>query len=222
MYNNDLSDKCKRKSKVWHWALLANTRTGRPITKISSMTNSTADWRSGVLMLSDYQRLRQWLQTFAWWIPARFLIDLLISVIKTNVFLQQGCRKKTTYLWAINGFQGDAGDEVSFILYLMPSFQMWKPFCFIRHRSTTHTTTARAESRRWPQWNFQKKVLLYYYFFKSKQEKGARSSRPYHLWSLVWQDSIFLWNFSQFCEILLKDFCSMENKQKNQQEIKLL
>lgn len=79
---------------------------------------------------------------------------------KNKCFLQQGCRRDSAFVidewlsrWLMSG---KAGDEVSFILYLLSSFQMWKRFCFLRQRSTTHTTTADVYSKQWPQLSFKK------------------------------------------------------------------
>lgn len=130
---------------------------------------------------------------------------------KNKCFLQQGCRRDSAFVidewlsrWLMSG---KAGDEVSFILHLLSSFQMWKRFCFLRQRSTTHTTTADVYSKQWPQLSFKKNGVL---------NKGARIGITEFSTELSSISCLakfhFPANFSQFYDTPVKSFCRTDTR----------
>lgn len=71
------------------------------------------------LTYDPYQKTQAVAANFAWWIPARFLTDLLISVIKINVFCNKAA-EETPHLWLMNDFQGgwcQEKREMKFLLF---------------------------------------------------------------------------------------------------------
>lgn len=147
---------------------------------------------------------------FAWWIPACFLTDLLISVIKINAFCNKAA-EETPHLWLMNDSQGDWCREkqemkFSFILYLLSSFQMWKHFCFLQQRSTTQTTTADVESKQWLQLSFKNGVL-------NKEARIEITEFSTELSPITCLAKFhFPANFSQFYDTLLKSFCRTDTR----------
>lgn len=130
---------------------------------------------------------------------------------KNKCFLQQGCRRDSAFVidewlsrWLMSG---KTGDEVSFILYLLSSFQKWKRFCFSQQRSTMQTTTADVSSKQWPQLSFKMGVL---------NTGGARlgitefSTELSPITCLA--NFHFPANFSQFNDTLLKSFCRTDTQ----------
>lgn len=127
---------------------------------------------------------------------------------KNKCFLQQGCRRDSAFVidewlsrWMMSG---KTGDEVSFSLYLLSSFQMWKHFCFLQQRSTMQTTTADVYSKQWPQ--FKNGVL----------NKGARIEITEFSTELSPITCLakfhFPANFPQFYDTLLKSFCRTDTR----------
>lgn len=130
---------------------------------------------------------------FAWWIPACFLTDLLISVIKTNVFCNKAAEKDPAFV--IN-------EWISRWHRLMSEKQEMRflSFCTYCHlfkreseASCSNVQQCKPQQQMFRADNGHSRVLKTFFFKQISKKRGHGD----HLRSLV----------SQFCDTLLKNFC---------------